>query len=354
VIAAGPLVAGLIGAGVGAAVGGLVGALVDAGVPETEAGYYAEGVRRGGALVTVGAPDDRVNEVVRILDRYNPVDIDERTTTWRQSGWTGFDPNASDYDGDRYTTSSTTTTTGYQAMGTETATSRTTPQRTSGAGARTDEGEMTIEVVEEDLRVGKRQVEQGGVRVHKEVIERPVEEQVRLREEQVTVERRPVNRAVSEADLKAFQEGDLEVSAVREEVVVDKQPRVVEEVVIRKDAHERTETVRDTVRRTDVDIEQTDGGSGNGYNAYSSGFRQHFQSNYANRGYQYERYEPAYRYGYTLASEERYRGRDWSQIEADARRDWERNHRDSAWDDFKDAVRHGWQQVRQSVTGNRW
>jgi hypothetical protein len=92
VVAAGPLIAGLVGAGVGAAVGGLVGALVDAGLPEEHAGYYAEGVRRGGTLVSVEATDAQVPQVIDILDLHDPVDINERVSTWRQSGWTTFEP----------------------------------------------------------------------------------------------------------------------------------------------------------------------------------------------------------------------------------------------------------------------
>jgi len=100
VVAAGPIVATLLGAGVGAAVGGLVGALVAAGVPEEHAGFYAEGVRRGGTLITVETPEHRVDEVVRILERHHPIDIDERATFWRQEGWTGYDATTSSTNGD--------------------------------------------------------------------------------------------------------------------------------------------------------------------------------------------------------------------------------------------------------------
>jgi hypothetical protein len=89
VIAAGPIVSALVGAGVGAAVGGLVGALTEVGVPEEQAGYYAEGVRRGSTLVTVETPETRVDETVAILERYHPIDIDERASTWQEEGWTG-------------------------------------------------------------------------------------------------------------------------------------------------------------------------------------------------------------------------------------------------------------------------
>src|SRR5688572_26709449 len=88
ILAAGPLLAGaLTGAGVGAVTGGLVGALTSAGVPETDARYYDEGVRRGGTLVTVSADDAQATRVTDIMNRHNPVDIDERVTQWRSSGF---------------------------------------------------------------------------------------------------------------------------------------------------------------------------------------------------------------------------------------------------------------------------
>ena len=83
VVAAGPIVAGLTGAGIGAAVGGLAGALVNWGVPEEEAEFYAEGVRRGGTLVAVKSDDSRVNEALRIMNQYGPVDVRDRSNLWR-------------------------------------------------------------------------------------------------------------------------------------------------------------------------------------------------------------------------------------------------------------------------------
>lgn len=96
-LAAGPIVSALVGAGVGAAAGGLLGALVGSGVPKEEAGYYAEGVRRGGSLVTVTVDEARVGEVEAAMNRHRPVDIDERVTRWRSEGFEGYDPKAESY-----------------------------------------------------------------------------------------------------------------------------------------------------------------------------------------------------------------------------------------------------------------
>lgn len=115
--------------------------------------------------------------------------------------------------------------------------------------------EERIPVVEEQLAIGKRETQHGRVRVRSYVVERPVQEQVRLREERVHVERRPVDRPLGAADEAAFRERTIEAVETAEEAVVNKQARVVEEVVVRKEDKERTETVSDKVRRTEVKVE---------------------------------------------------------------------------------------------------
>lgn len=117
----------------------------------------------------------------------------------------------------------------------------------------------TIPVVEEELRVGKREVETGGVRVHKNVTERPVEAEVELRQERVTAERHPTDRPLSAADRdRAFKDETIEVTEKSEQPTVQKAARVVEEVEINKEVEQHTESVRDNVRRTDVDVEKLD------------------------------------------------------------------------------------------------
>lgn len=111
----------------------------------------------------------------------------------------------------------------------------------------------TIPVIKEDLEIGKREEERGGLRLRSRIVENPVEETVNLREENVTVERTPVNRAASEADLR---EDEIEVRESSEVPVVNKEARVVEEVSLNKEVTEREETIRDTVRETEVDIDK--------------------------------------------------------------------------------------------------
>ncbi len=234
VVAAGWLVATLVGAGVGAAAGGLVGSLTGAGVSEADAHAYAEGVRRGGTLVTVRAEDAMAARVANILDDHGTVDMDERETTWRSEGWSGT----------------------HQA-GTATAGAATALGVAAGSTARAAESvarNEAIPIVEETLRVGKREVNRGRVRVHSHVVETPVNEQVTLHTETVQVERRPVNRAMGVGE-DAFRERTIEAQERSEEAVVAKQARVTGEVVVNKEAAERTETVTDKVRSTKVEVE---------------------------------------------------------------------------------------------------
>src|SRR5688572_10713731 len=186
---------------------------------------YEEGMRRGGYLLTARVEDQYADEVIVLLENADAIDLDRRADEWRAEGWTG------------------PTRTTVESTGTG----------TSGAGS-----EEAIPVVQERLRVGKREVDRGGVRVRSYVVEEPVEEQVNLREERVDVERRPVGRRVrpGAAD-DLLQDRTIEMTESAEEAVVSKDAEVTEEVVVRKFEGERTEGVSDTVRRTEVDVEDT-------------------------------------------------------------------------------------------------
>jgi uncharacterized protein (TIGR02271 family) len=122
-----------------------------------------------------------------------------------------------------------------------------------------NEGQQTgqaIPIIEENLQVGKRTEQTGGAAIRSRIIERPVEEHVRLREEHVNVQRRDVNRPATEADFNAFKEGEISITEQAERAVVAKEARVVGEVTVGKEVTERDQVVRDTVRSTDVEVEQ--------------------------------------------------------------------------------------------------
>jgi len=286
---------------------GLREQLADLGVPADDARTYAEGVRQGEALVVVHASDSEEERGVEMMNRRRLANVHAPAaqapppaTGRREQGQHGADK------------------------------------------------EITIPVVEEEISVGTRQVERGTARIHTRVVERPVEEAVRLREEHVTVERQPVNRPATAADLEAAKERTIEMTETVEEPVVSKRARVVEEVTVRKEAREHTETVRDTVRHQDVEVEQGEASRARdvrGFETYAAAFRRHHSTAFASSGTAYEACEPAYRYGYDLGTSERYQGRDWTTLEAEARRDWEAR-QPGTWERFKGAIRHAWEEVR--------
>jgi uncharacterized protein (TIGR02271 family) len=217
-------------AGVGSSAGiGIVGSVKSffqsLGSPESsDEEFYTRGVSAGGALVAVTVDDERVESVASLFEVSGAREVSESgaaPTTWQHTG--GKD-------------------TGVQ-------------RATSGV----ETGDTAIPVLEEELNVGKRQVQRRGVRIYSHVTEIPVEEQVRLREEHVRVQRNPVNRPVSEAEVDAFRERRIEMTETAEEAVVAKQARVVEEVIVGKDVTERTQTIQDNVRRTEVEVEEVPG-----------------------------------------------------------------------------------------------
>jgi uncharacterized membrane protein len=206
VLAAGPLAAVLfagVGAAVGAATGGLVAGLIDLGVPEDDAEYYAEGVRRGGTLVIVHTTPAEAQRVEDVINLHDPVNIEHRTEEYRRAGWTGYDSTADAYTADQ--------------------------------------------IAEE------RQMYQTANRVN----------------------------------------------------------------------HPSFET-------------------------YETDFHMHYDTNFANSGYTFDQYMPAYRYGYMLGANKTYRDYDWVQLEPIARRQWEDRY-SGTWEDFKEAIREGWRKLTHRV-----
>ncbi|RYG40371.1 DUF2382 domain-containing protein, partial [bacterium] len=194
-LVAGP-VAGLItGAAAGAATGGILGGLIGLGIPKEDAEYYAQGIERGGTLVVAEAQDAEI-------DRYEDI----------LSGAGGHNVHEENIGG---STASTGTYAPAAAPGTAFAANSLSNQPTNSDYAAsstplTGENDR-LEVVEERLNVGKREVESGGVRVRRFVTETPVSEQVQLREEHVNVERHPVDRPVGTIGNDAFTERTIEV-----------------------------------------------------------------------------------------------------------------------------------------------
>jgi uncharacterized protein (TIGR02271 family) len=201
--------------------------------PEEDRFTYAEAMHRGTIMVSASVDSAHAEIAEDILEKYGTVNIEEREASWRKEGWSGY--------------------TGGSAAG-ETGSARANLTG-ANASAATTAGNEAIPVVEEHLRVGKRQVSSGRVRIRSYVVETPVQEQVNLRQERVSVERRPVDRPVTGADEALFRERTIDAVERSEEAVVSKDARVKEEVVVKKNVEDQTQTVQDTVRRTEVDVE---------------------------------------------------------------------------------------------------
>ena len=186
------------------------------GEPGYDSTVYERSMTSGGTVVTVRVPEAMAAKASAILESHSPIDIDERATGYGVAAVSA--PHA--------------------------------PPATGAANT----GD-TIQLAEERLSVGKRLINRGGTRIRRFVVETPVEESVTLREEHVSLERRPVTdgRPVTNAD---FTDKTIEMAETAEEVVVSKQAFVLEEIALRKTATDRVETVRDTVRREDVEIVQ--------------------------------------------------------------------------------------------------
>jgi uncharacterized protein (TIGR02271 family) len=212
---------------------GFWASLSDMFIPENDRHTYAEAMHRGSIMVSATVDQTQAACAEDILEQFGTVDLEERETSWRNEGWSG-------------STGAPSTAASHMGMAGA-------PAADAGTRKSTDGNEI-IPVVEEKLKVGKRQVSKGRVKVRTYVVETPVSQQVSLRNESVHVERRPVDRAVTAGE-DAFREHTIEAQATSEEAVASKEARVTGEVVIKKDVEQRTKTLSDTVRSTKVDVE---------------------------------------------------------------------------------------------------
>ena len=198
------------------------------GEPDHDTAVYDRSVAAGSTIVSVNVSETHIAKVTEILESYHPIDIDERATGYglTHSKTTMREPIAAPLP----------------------------------ATARTGiDNDSALQLSEETLAVGKRVVNRGGTRIRRFVVETPVEEQVTLHDEKVILERRPVTDGRPATD--SFSERTVEMMESTEEAVISKTARVYEEVGLRKEATDRVETVRDTVRKEEVEVEQVPGGT---------------------------------------------------------------------------------------------
>jgi len=358
---------------------------------------YSTAVERGNHVLRVNTDSEpEVERAADIVERFGPIDIDEQSEKWGLTEGSGAmlgsagsmsggssmslqsdadrlplnqqslnDPNpmGTTYQeplgsrdelsvgsygagtGSSLQQNQSASLTGSSLEGSATSTSNLQGSSLTGSQQR-DTTTAAIPVVQEQLKVGKREVQRGGVRVFSRIVETPVNESIGLREEHVNVERRPVNEPISALDATAFKEQSIEMRETAEEAVVEKSARVVEEVMINKEVTQREQQINDTVRHTEVEVEQL--GGNNALLGDDDYYRNHYSATYSSAGGSYDQYQPAYSYGSQMRQSDLYRNRPWDDVETDLRSDWETRNAGktgSTWEDMKAAVRHGWDKM---------
>ncbi len=265
---------------------------------ENDALAYREALRQGRAVVAVDLEEDKdekLRQAADIMDRHNPIDVAEELQDAQSPDLTEESAAPA---------------------------SEIPAPRTEAAEPVQASAEQRLPVMEEQIGVTKRLVLHGGVRVYTHVEEKPVEEEVQSREEEATVERHPV-----------------------EDPVVSKTARVVEEVVISKERTERTEKVRDAIRRTDVRVEPLTAEMRTETTAIPADiavdFRKNFETQYPGRSY--AEYEKAYCAGYRAAHEPIFRGKDFRDVEDQLKKEFSRTFPRGDWQQMRNAVRYGWE-----------
>lgn len=311
IIAAGPLVAAITGAGAGALAGGLIGALIGWGIPEEHAHYYAEGLRRGGSLVAVRAPEERVEQAVDILDDHNPINIERRASYWRTEGWTDFEPEREPYTEEQ------------RAAARE-------RYRTYDEDEFYEHAPAFYEHYRESLSQESHAYEdyETGYRYGYTLATDP-----RYREYESWDELEPVaRRGWSEAHTEPWEDFSQTVRHGWREV---------------RGALDPTAYSSDSIQRTtlgDDDFEKA-------FDRHEDEFRRHYRTTYPASGREYAWYEQGYRLGCRLATEPEYRSYErWPELEPHAREAWHEEHED-AWDEIRDTVRHAWREVKDNATG---
>jgi uncharacterized protein (TIGR02271 family) len=270
-------------------------------IPEPDVNTYLEGVRQGGTIITANVSDSAVSRAAEIMSGYNMVNLKKRATELQKSR---SDLRLSD------------------------------PAKSDNV----------LEVVEEELQVGKEKVERGRMRIYNVVSEHEVSQDVGLKDETLRVQRRPVNRAVK-VNPDLFKERSFEMVEMDEVALVGKTARVVEEVSLGKEVADKVETIKETLRRQDVQIEEIP--AVRRFKEYDTDFRKFYSKNLAASGASYESLLPAFHYGYDLAVREPFRSSPWSAVEADSRKIWEEKN-PGTWDQNKAVIRYAWEKVRDA------
>jgi uncharacterized protein (TIGR02271 family) len=206
---------------------GLWHRLFGSDIEQHEAEVYSKAVEQGGVVLTMRTMDADVPKAMGILNQHNVVDVQDRAL---QAGLLSK----------------------AEAVAPAAAVAAAVPAKPLTSDVSKDQ---VIRLAEEQLEVGKRLVEEGTTRIRRFVTEKPVEAQVTLHEEHAEVVRRAISDPTYVKDID-WSEKTVEVLETSEQAVVSKSARIAEEVLIGKTGSDRVETVRDTVRRQQVDVQR--------------------------------------------------------------------------------------------------
>lgn len=295
--------------------------LAHRGVPTADAYFFEQGVEQGNTLVILEVDDDRAPRILQQM-KNGEARMGQSTSGTRST------------DGRR---------TEEPAM---------TARRDAATdGRRMDDEEVAqrIPIIEEELHVGKKVRDTGGIHVERTVQNKPVHESIDLKEEHVEVNRHSANRPATNEDLMgAFEEGSFDLREEKEELIVEKEPRVVEEVEIRKTVEHKQQAVDETLRRVDVNIQELNRQAPTDmrYEALSPGYRKHFDANFGSRGERFEDFEPAYRFGHAHALRDDWRSHDFQTVSPHLKADYEKRSGKGSWERGRAAIEHAWNDVR--------
>jgi hypothetical protein len=346
VLAAGPLAAaigGVAGAGAGAiaggAAGGLIGGLTDMGVSDQQAGYFAEGVRRGGTLVTVRTDDVTTERAKDVMNRHHPIDVNERAGEWRQSGWTSFNSAG-------------------QPSPTMDPNAVTGSVNVPGPVSNTNIDHMASAAPDIPSDVNERAGEwsqSGWTNTN------PADQPSHTEPNPVTgsvnvpgpVSNTNIDRtgpAASYTDA-AMDEGQMGSTGMGAASIGDTSSPRSENPVPPTGTYrtgDYTGTIDGGGVVTGPITSPPSGMQVHDFDYYDVDFRNHYANTFGDKGYTFNQYMPAYRYGYDLAINRQYQAMDWTSLEPDARRYWEERH-PGTWDEFKEAIYHAWMDVHDTM-----
>lgn len=293
-----------------------------------DADLYSDAVMQGNYVLTVNVPDDdQVDQAAEVLDHYHPLDVQDQESDWKSGGWAAADSMRQSSASD-------------------------TLQRQAGSDAagfsQSASGTQSTPTIQEELDLGQGAGQQrSGVRVFPRSGESTIDNTANLRDEPLFMDSGIIEQPV---DLSPPNIATPETSGTAQQASNENFGGYGANTIVPDEASQRQQQFNDTQRSPGPDAQQFSGTqtqSGSFDQDNDALYRSHWNSNYAagSEAGTYDDYEPAYRYGSSLSSSDRYQGRKWEEVESNVRSDWEARNPGSTWEKVKEAVRHGWDRM---------